>query len=402
MKRLIVLIVCFVPLLIYGQKFSGGGGTAGGTTNDSTTAGWGIVETANAVRVDTSAGKVFTKSEGALKADQTAIDSLEGAVKVANALGLKANIASPSFTGTVTIPTPFTLGATSVTPDGTELNYVDGVTSSIQTQIGTKANTASPTFTGTATSPTVSASGAVGASPLGTTGYQFKSLASTITDNFTPGLRALVGINAFAVPTIAGDNSVSITNAATWYIAGAPAEGANMSIYFPYSLYIADGNTRLADTVKVESGITIGNAKIEETELEILDGATLSTAELNYVDGVTSAIQTQLAAKADLSFSFTTYTASDTLELTDAGKVILMSVAGANNITVRTNAERAFSIGTQITIVQTGAGQTTIVAEAGVTINSADGDLKLRVQFSSATLIKTATNTWILVGDIDT
>lgn len=33
-------------------------------------------------------------------------------------------------------------------------------------------------------------------------------------------------------------------------------------------------------------------------DLNILDGATLSTTELNYVDGVTSAIQTQLNAKA--------------------------------------------------------------------------------------------------------
>jgi hypothetical protein len=45
---------------------------------------------------------------------------------------------SPTFTGTVTIPSPFTLGSTSVTTDGTELNYVDGVTSSIQTQLDGK------------------------------------------------------------------------------------------------------------------------------------------------------------------------------------------------------------------------------------------------------------------------
>jgi len=43
------------------------------------------------------------------------------------------------------------------------------------------------------------------------------------------------------------------------------------------------------------------------TELNILDGATLSTTELNYVDGVTSAIQTQLDAKATSS-DFTTHT----------------------------------------------------------------------------------------------
>ena len=37
---------------------------------------------------------------------------------------------------------------------------------------------------------------------------------------------------------------------------------------------------------------------VNNTEFEILDGATVSTAELNYVAGVTSAIQTQLDAAA--------------------------------------------------------------------------------------------------------
>lgn len=53
---------------------------------------------------------------------------------------LKASLASPTFTGTVTIPTPFTLGAVSVTATGTELNFVDGVTSAIQTQLDAKVN----------------------------------------------------------------------------------------------------------------------------------------------------------------------------------------------------------------------------------------------------------------------
>lgn len=39
-----------------------------------------------------------------------------------------APIASPTFTGTVTIPTPFTLGATSVTSTGTQLNYLNAAT----------------------------------------------------------------------------------------------------------------------------------------------------------------------------------------------------------------------------------------------------------------------------------
>jgi len=49
------------------------------------------------------------------------------------------------------------------------------------------------------------------------------------------------------------------------------------------------------------TGLTIGSAVITEAELEILDGASLTTTELNYVDGVTSAIQTQIDTKAPLA-----------------------------------------------------------------------------------------------------
>ena len=58
-----------------------------------------------------------------------------------------APLASPTFTGTVTIPTPFTLGAVSVTPTGDELNFVGGVTSAIQDQLDAKAPLISPSLT---------------------------------------------------------------------------------------------------------------------------------------------------------------------------------------------------------------------------------------------------------------
>ncbi len=48
----------------------------------------------------------------------------------------------------------------------------------------------------------------------------------------------------------------------------------------------------------------MGAATLSEAELEILDGAALTTTELNYVDGVTSAIQTQIdAQEAELNNS---------------------------------------------------------------------------------------------------
>ena len=45
-----------------------------------------------------------------------------------------------------------------VTPTHTELNYVDGVTSAVQTQLDAKAPLASPTLTGTPAAPTAATS----------------------------------------------------------------------------------------------------------------------------------------------------------------------------------------------------------------------------------------------------
>ena len=79
--------------------------------------------------------------------DATEFGYLDGVTSVIQTqLNLKAPLASPTFTGTVTIPTPFTLGAVSVLPTGTELNFVDGVTSAIQTQLNAKAATLSGTI----------------------------------------------------------------------------------------------------------------------------------------------------------------------------------------------------------------------------------------------------------------
>lgn len=58
-----------------------------------------------------------------------------------------APLASPTFTGTLTYAT-LNDGTTSLTSTVAELNYVDGVTSNVQTQLDAKAPTASPTFTG--------------------------------------------------------------------------------------------------------------------------------------------------------------------------------------------------------------------------------------------------------------
>lgn len=79
------------------------------------------------------------------------------------ALALKAPLDSPTFTTLAVLPSNTTIG--SVTP--TELGYLSGVTSSLQTQLGTKAPLASPTFTGTVTLPATTSVGPVSSTELG-------------------------------------------------------------------------------------------------------------------------------------------------------------------------------------------------------------------------------------------
>jgi hypothetical protein len=115
---------------------------------------------------------------------------------------------------------------------------------------------------------------------------------------------------------------------------------------------------------------------------------------------VSTATQTALDAKTNKLITTNRQTASYTLVLSDADKLVEMNVGSANNLTVPLNSSVAFSAGTQILLAQYGAGQTTIVATSGVTIRSNGAKLKLNAQYSGATLVKIAENEWYLFGDI--
>jgi hypothetical protein len=98
----------------------------------------------------------------------------------------------------------------------------------------------------------------------------------------------------------------------------------------------------------------------------------------------------------------TTYT----FVLADANnELITASNASAQTYSIPTNASVAFPIGAQINIIAIGAGQVTINAvTSGTTTVLSNGAApaapKLRVQYSSATCIKVATDTWYVVGDL--
>ena len=91
----------------------------------------------------------------------------------------------------------------------------------------------------------------------------------------------------------------------------------------------------------------------------------------------------------------TTYT----FVLTDSSKLVTFGNASAITVTIPINASVAFPISTQIDCIQILAGKATF-GGAGVTINSKGDNKAINGQWVGATLIKTATNTWSLLGDL--
>jgi hypothetical protein len=177
-----------------------------------------------------------------------------------------------------------------------------------------------------------------------------------------------------------------------------------MATNFPTSL---DALTNPSGTDSMSSPSHAGQHTDANDAIEALQakvGADSSAVTTSH-DYKISALETDVsAAQTDIDnineLQFTTPTASYTLLLSDAGKLVQTNVASANNLTIPPNSSAAFPVGTQILVVQVGAGQTTLVAGAGVTINSKDGNLNLSAQWCGVTLIKRATDVWVALGDL--
>jgi hypothetical protein len=104
--------------------------------------------------------------------------------------------------------------------------------------------------------------------------------------------------------------------------------------------------------------------------------------------------QSDVDLKSDEIVTINAQTSSYTLNVLDLDKMIEMS--GGGTLTITDSA--SFPIGFTCNILQTGSSQVT-VAGNGFTVNATPG-LKLRTQWSSATLVKRALNSWVLMGDL--
>jgi hypothetical protein len=95
-------------------------------------------------------------------------------------------------------------------------------------------------------------------------------------------------------------------------------------------------------------------------------------------------------------------TSNYTLNTGDDERIIQMNVSTANQVTIPNDddLEIPFYEGAKIDIVQTGAGQTSIVAGSGVVIYSRNDWKKINARYGKVTLIKKTTDEWFLFGDL--
>ena len=82
----------------------------------------------------------------------------------------------------------------------------------------------------------------------------------------------------------------------------------------------------------------------------------------------------------------------------DAGKLVTSSNGSAQTITIPPNSSVAFDVGTQIMVQNIGSANATLAQGSGVTIQSKDSAKEIDGQYAACTCIKTATDTWTLIG----
>jgi hypothetical protein len=238
----------------------------------------------------------------------------------------------------------------------TEFQYLNGVSSAIQTQLDAKVDENAAITGATKTKITYDAKGLVTAGADATTA----DIADSTDKRYVTDAQLTVIGNTSG--TNSGDNA---TNSQYSGLAASKEDVANKS---------TSVTTDQASNTKYPS----------------------VKAVYDWAVGLFATIA-NLALKTDKLVVTNRQTASYTLVLSDADKLVEMNVGSANNLTVPAS---VFSAGQQILLAQYGAGQTTIVAGSGMTIRSNGGKLKLNVQYSGATLIFLSSSEAYLFGDI--
>ena len=204
------------------------------------------------------------------------------------------------------------------------------------------------------------------------TGTSTQTVTMPVASTMTVGTRYLIENNSTGIVTV-------------------QSSGANTIVAIP-------GGMSVKVTSILNSGTTAASWDYEYVGFNAITGT--GSAVLSTTPTITTPVITQ--GTSTPSFTSNAYT----VVAGDAGQFLLASNSTtAGTINIPTDATYAFPNGTQIHIQQTGTGQITVqAATSGTTTVTSVGATaaapKLRVQYSVATLVKTATNAWTVMGDI--
>jgi hypothetical protein len=347
--------------------------TAVGDHNNDTTNVHGIADT-TALATNTSVGTAVSDHNS----DTTNVHGIADTSELATKSGIETltNKTISAADNTVTVNLADVIDVTASASevnilDGatltvTELNYVDGVTSNIQTQIDAKAPLAAPALTGNATAENLIISGNL--TVQGTT--------TTVSATNLEVTDSLIYLSSEQFDT----------------------DSVDIGIFGAYG----DAQAGHFHTGLIRDASDSGKWKLisagPEPTSNVVDFAsvtydTLKLGGIEFSDGV------QVKQGVPSLTSINQQTGAYTTVLSDRDKLVEVSSASGVTVTIPADSTVAYPVGTSIDILQTGAGQVTIAGAGGVTVNATPG-LKLRTQWSSATLFKRATDTWVVFGDL--
>ena len=165
----------------------------------------------------------------------------------------------------------------------------------------------------------------------------------------------------------------------------------------------ATANTATTASAAAQTTASTATTAAATAQATADDAATAAAAAQATANTATTGVATltaQVALLAPLLLPQKSYADSITLQLSDKHYLVYMTKATAQSVTVPPNSSVPFDVGTVINVCRWGAGALTFVKGSGVEVRSDGNSLTAGNQYTITTLIKKATDEWLLSGSL--